>query len=308
MAFKGIYRDKSLGLKFALFSIITFISVVLFTLISYSILPLLFDIVFSDLSSSLSDYSIPKSVNALKFLQLFTSVGIFIVPPLLFAYFTGFQLQLSQKINRQTVLLAIAIMLIANPFVSYLMHWNQSLVLPDFLETVQRWMEVSEQKAMQLTEAFLAMNSMGDLFINLFLIALIPAIGEELLFRGVLQQLFAKWTGKIHLAIFISAFLFSAIHMQFFGFLPRLVLGLILGYMFYWSKNLWLPILAHFTNNALAILFTYHFVADKVQIDFLNEEIPVNFSGAFISFLAVALLMYLLYKKSIIKKELNNQL
>ena len=308
MAFKGIYRDKSLGLKFALFSIITFISVVLFTLISYSILPLLFDIVFSDLSSSLSDYSIPKSVNALKFLQLFTSVGLFIVPPLLFAYFTGFQLQLSQKINRQTVLLAIAIMLIANPFVAYLIQWNQSLVLPDFLETVQRWMEVSEQKAMQLTEAFLAMNSMGDLFINLFLIALIPAIGEELLFRGVLQQLFAKWTGKIHLAIFISAFLFSAIHMQFFGFLPRLVLGLILGYMFYWSKNLWLPILAHFTNNALAILFTYHFVADKIQIDFLNEEIPVNFSGAFISFLAVALLMYLLYKKSIIKKELNNQL
>ena len=308
MAFKGIYRDKSLGLKFALFSIITFISVVLFTLISYSILPFLFDIVFSDLSSSLSDYSIPKSVNALKFLQLFTSVGLFIVPPLLFAYFTGFQLQLSQKINRQTVLLAIAIMLIANPFVAYLMQWNQSLVLPDFLETVQRWMEVSEQKAMQLTEAFLAMNSMGDLFINLFLIALIPAIGEELLFRGVLQQLFAKWTGKIHLAIFISAFLFSAIHMQFFGFLPRLVLGLILGYMFYWSKNLWLPILAHFTNNALAILFTYHFVADKIQIDFLNEEIPVNFSGAFISFLAVALLMYLLYKKSIIKKELNNQI
>ena len=307
MAFKGIYRDKSLGLKFALFSIITFISVVLFTLISYSILPLLFDIVFSDFSS-LSDYSMPKSVNVLKFLQLFTSVGLFIVPPLLFAYFTGFQLQLSQKINRQTVLLAIAIMLIANPFVAYLMQWNQSLVLPDFLETVQRWMEVSEQKAMQLTEAFLAMNSMGDLFINLFLIALIPAIGEELLFRGVLQQLFAKWTGKIHLAIFISAFLFSAIHMQFFGFLPRFVLGLILGYMFYWSKNLWLPILAHFTNNALAILFTYHFVADKVQIDFLNEEIPVNFSGALISFLAVALLMYLLYKKSIIKKELNNQL
>ena len=308
MAFKGIYRDKSLGLKFALFSIITFISVVLFTLISYSILPLLFDIVFSDLSSSLSDYSIPKSVNALKFLQLFTSVGLFIVPPLLFVYFTGFQLQLSQKINRQTVLLAIAIMLIANPFVAYLMQWNQSLVLPDFLETVQRWMEASEQKAMQLTEAFLAMNSMGDLFINLFLIALIPAIGEELLFRGVLQQLFAKWTGKIHLAIFISAFLFSAIHMQFFGFLPRFVLGLVLGYMFYWSKNLWLPILAHFTNNALAIIFTFHFVADKVKIDFLNEEIPVNISGALISFLAVALLMYLLYKKSSIKKELNNQL
>ncbi len=302
MGFKGIYKEKSLGLKFALFSMITFISAVVFTLISYALLPLLFDIGFSDLPSFLSDYSIPKSVNALKFLQLFTSVGLFIVPPLLFAYFTGFQLQLLQKINRQTVLLAIAIMLIANPFVAYLMQWNQALNLPDFLEAVQRWMETSEQKAMQLTEAFLAMNSMGDLLINLFLIALIPAIGEELLFRGVLQQLFAKWTGKIHLAIFISAFLFSAIHIQFFGFLPRFVLGLILGYMFCWSKNLWLPILAHFTNNALAIIFTYQFVANKIQIDFLNEETPVNISGAFISLLAVTLLMYLLYKKSCIKK------
>ena len=308
MGWKGIYKDKSLVLKFTLFSMITFISVVVFMLISYTLLPLLFDIDFSDLTSFLSDYSNPKSINALKFLQFFTSVGLFIVPPLLFAYFTGFKLQLNKKINRQSVLLAIAIMLIVNPFVAYLMQWNQSLFLPEFLEGVQMWMEASEQKAMQITEAFLAMGSIGDLLINLFLIALIPAIGEELLFRGVLQQLFAKWTGKIHLAIFISAFLFSAIHMQFFGFLPRFVLGLVLGYMFFWSKNLWLPILAHFTNNALAIIFTFHYVADKVQIEFLNEETPVNISVALISFLAVALLMYLLYKKSSIKKELNNQL
>ena len=302
MGFKGIYKEKSLGLKFALLFMITFISTVLFTLISYALLPLFFDIGGSDLSSFLSDYTIPESVNALKFLQLFTSVGLFILPSLSFAYFTGFQLRLLQKINRQTILLAIAIMLIANPFVAYLMHWNQSLNLPDFLEVVQRWIETSEQKAMELTEAFLVMNSTGDLLINLFLIALIPAIGEELLFRGVLQQLFTKWTGEAHLAIFISAFLFSAIHLQFFGFLPRFVLGLVLGYMFYWSKNLWLPILAHFTNNAFAIIFNYHFVADKIQIDFLNEETSVNISAALISLLAVALLMFLLHKNTSIKK------
>ena len=308
MKLKGIFQNKSIAMQFALFFAITFLSVVVFSIIPYALLPFLFNVGFADLSFFLSDYNNPKTVNALKFLQLFTSVGLFIVPPLLFAYLTLFYLQLKQKINRQMVLLAIAIMLIVNPFVAYLMQWNQDLILPEFLEGVQMWMEASEQKAMQITEAFLAMGSIGDLLINLFLIALIPAIGEELLFRGVLQQLFAKWTGKVPLAIFISAFLFSAIHMQFFGFLPRFVLGLILGYMFCWSKNLWLPILAHFTNNALVIIFTYHFVADKVQIDFLNEEIPVNISGALISFLAVALLMYLLYKKSSIKKELNNQL
>lgn len=302
MGFKGIFYNKTGGLQFVLFCMITFISVLVFTLISYALLPFLFDVGFSDLGFFLSDYNNSKSVNALKFLQLFTSVGLFIVPPLLFTYLTLFQLQLKQNLNRQAVLLAIAIMLIVTPFVAYLMQWNQALILPEFLEGVQMWMEASEQKAMQITEAFLAMSSMEDLFINLFLIALIPAIGEELLFRGVLQQLFAKWTGKIHFAVFVSAFLFSAIHMQFFGFLPRFVLGLILGYMFYWSGSLWLPILAHFTNNALAIIFTYHFVADKVQIGFLNEDIEVNISQALISFLAVALLMFLLYKNTSIKK------
>jgi len=302
MGFKGIYKDKPLEIKFTLLCVISFLSVVVFMLIPSALLPLLFGIGFSDLTSFLSDYSNPKSVNAQKIFQFFFSIGFFIVPPFLFAYFTGFKLQLKQKINRQTILLAIAIMLIANPFVAYLMQWNQSLNLPDFLETVQRWMEVSEQKGMQLTEAFLAMNSMGDLLINLFLIALIPAIGEELLFRGVLQQLFVKWTGKIHLAIFISAFLFSAIHLQFFGFSPRFILGIVLGYMFYWSGSLWLPILAHFTNNAVAILFSYHWVANKVQLDFLNETVLVSFGQAFISSLAVGLLMYLLYKSSSIKK------
>jgi len=97
--------------------------------------------------------------------------------------------------------------------------------------------------------------------------------------------------------------LFSAIHLQFFGFFPRLILGIFLGYMFYWSKNLWLPIFAHFLWNGLFISFSYHFISEKIQIDFLNNESTVNMNGAVISFLAVILLMYLLYKKSDVKKD-----
>ncbi len=308
MNFKGIYAEKSVSVKFALFCFLTFFSIFIFSLLSYVLIPVFFEFNFSELNILLSDYNNPNSVKALKFLQFFSSVGLFVIPPLLFTYFTTFSLRFKQSISRQRTLLTIAIMLLINPFIAYLLQWNQNLVLPEFLEGLQIWMEASELKAKQITGAFLEMSSRGDLLVNLILIALIPAIGEELLFRGVLQQLFAKWTGKIHLAIFISAFLFSAIHMQFFGFLPRFVLGIILGYMFYWSKNLWLPILAHFTNNALAIIFIYPFVADKVQIDFFNEEIPVNIGRALISFLSVALLMYLLYKKSSIKKDLNNQI
>ena len=308
MNLKGIYAEKSISVKFALFCILTFFSVFIFSLLSYALIPIFFKFNFSELNILLSDYNNATSVKALKFLQLFSSVGLFVIPPLLFAHLTTFSLRFKQSISRQRTLLTVAIMLLIHPFIAYLLQWNQNLVLPEFLEGLQIWIEASELKAKQITEAFLEMSSMGDLLVNLILIALIPAIGEELLFRGVFQQLFAKWTGKVHLAIFISAFLFSAIHIQFFGFLPRFVLGIILGYMFYWSKNLWLPILAHFTNNAMAIIFIYPFVADKMQIDFLNDEIPVDIGGALISFLAVALLMYLLYKKSSIKKDLNNQI
>ena len=103
MKLKGIFQNKSIAMQFALFFAITFLSVVVFSIISYALLPFLFDVVFADLSFFLSDYNNPETVNALKFFQLFTSVGLFIVPPFLFVYFTSFQLQLKQKINRQSV-------------------------------------------------------------------------------------------------------------------------------------------------------------------------------------------------------------
>ena len=300
MNLKGMFQQKSLGIKFALFLAITFISGIIFSVISYVLLPSLFNVSFFSLQSFLSDYSNQEAVNALKFLQLFSSIGLFIISPLLFSYLTYFHLNLNWQLNRRTILLGIVIMFLLNPLILFLYQWNQELVLPDIFLTIEQWMKATEEKAMKLTEAFLRMENFNDLLINLLLIAIIPAIGEELLFRGVLQKFFFKWTGKIHWAIFVSAFLFSSIHLQFYGFLPRFILGLVLGYMFYWSGSLWIPILAHFTNNALAILFHYHLLADKIKLDFINNEIPVNINQAFFSFFAAGILLYLL-KKSIIK-------
>ena len=300
MNLKGMFQQKSLGIQFALFLAITFISGIIFSVISYVLLPSLFNVSFFSLQSFLSDYSNQEAVNALKFLQLFSSIGLFIISPLLFSYLTYFHLNLNWQLNRRTILLGIVIMFLLNPLILFLYQWNQELALPDIFLTIEQWMKATEEKAMKLTEAFLRMENFNDLLINLLLIAIIPAIGEELLFRGVLQKFFFKWTGKIHWAIFVSAFLFSSIHLQFYGFLPRFILGLVLGYMFYWSGSLWIPILAHFTNNALAILFHYHLLADKIKLDFINNEIPVNINQAFFSFFAAGILLYLL-KKSIIK-------
>src|SRR5207344_1198984 len=100
-------------------------------------------------------------------------------------------------------------------------------------------------------------TSVLSLAINLFIIAFLPALGEELFFRGMMQKLFSQLTKNNHLAIIITSIIFSAIHLQFYGFLPRMVLGIFLGYLLVWSGSLWLPILAHFVNNASAVLFTF---------------------------------------------------
>ena len=124
-------------------------------------------------------------------------------------------------------------------------------------------------------------------------IAIIPAVGEELLFRGVIQKLFLKWNGKVHLSVWLTAFVFSAVHMQFLGFFPRLILGAVLGYMLVWSGSLWLPIVAHFTNNAFAVLLTYFIGMDKINpsVEKLGTE---GGSVVLISGLGGLLLLYLL--------------
>jgi membrane protease YdiL (CAAX protease family) len=116
-----------------------------------------------------------------------------------------------------------------------------------------------EERAGQMTERMMQMPNVSDLFLNLLLFAALPAVGEELAFRGIVQSQMAKATKNIHLSIWITAIVFSAIHMQFYGFLPRLMLGAIFGYLLIWSGTIWAPILAHFTNNALAVV-TYYYI------------------------------------------------
>jgi len=118
------------------------------------------------------------------------------------------------KIDRRSVFLAIAIIILINPFVSYTYLLNQSIDLPE-------WMLFNDQNAQVITEAFLVMNSFPDLFINMLILAILPAVGEELVFRGFLQKRLILFSKNPHLSIIIVAFIFSAIHMQFQGFLPR---------------------------------------------------------------------------------------
>ena len=203
----------------------------------------------------------PLSVTALKWVQFLQSTAMFLLPPLCVAYLWSEQplkwLKVSEFQSFKFSGIAILLMLVALPAINLLSYWNQQMSLPAFLEPLEQWMKTSEESAKVLTEQFMQATTFGGLIINLLLMAVLPALGEELTFRGVLMNFFEVKGKRVHLAIWCTAILFSAIHLQFYGFVPRMLMGALFGYMLVWTGSLWIPILMHFTNNAAAVLLYF---------------------------------------------------
>ena len=218
---RGFFSQKTNFLKIVILCFLILISALITNLFAYSI-----DTFFFKFEKSVFHNGQYFSIESLKLLQFFNSIGIFIIPILLYSYLTDFNLKFKFNFKRQELLLVCGIIILSYPFISYIYELNQKINLPE-------WALSYEQRAEQLTREFIKMDSLLDLGINLILIAIIPAVGEELLFRGYLQESFSKWLQNAHLAIIFSAFLFSAIHLQFHGFFPRFVLGILLGYLFF---------------------------------------------------------------------------
>ena len=212
-------------------------------------------------TNALNINGVNPNIPALKFYQAIYSIGMFIIPPFIIAYFLSYKVSDYLKINQfakpSVFFQAFLLILFALPIANMMGELNSQIHFPEFLKGAEQWMRASEEQAALVTQKFLKMDHLGDLLINLLLIAVIPALGEELLFRGILQKQLSKLTGSIHWGIFISAVLFSALHMQFFGFFPRLFLGMLFGYLLVWTGSLWVPILAHLVNNGLAVTASY---------------------------------------------------
>ncbi|HRG59951.1 MAG TPA: CPBP family intramembrane metalloprotease [Bacteroidia bacterium] len=202
----------------------------------------------------LKETSNPNVIPALKMMQVMQALGLFILPTFVFAKLDSTKMSAYLSLNKKplfySLICAVLIMLCAQPLINWMADINGQMPAP-------AWMHESEKEAAAITKIFLEMNNYGDLLVNLFMIALIPAIGEELLFRGLFQPLFQKLTKNPHLGIWLSAILFSALHMQFLGFFPRMFMGAAFGYLLLWSGSLWLPIIGHFVNNAGAVIIAF---------------------------------------------------
>lgn len=161
---------------------------------------------------------------------------------------------------------AMLLMLIALPGNNLLAWLNQQITLPDGWAVLEQWMQQQEDTAQAVLEKLMGQTSLGAFALNLLLVAVMAAIGEEVCFRGVLQGLMGH-TGR---AIWLTAIIFSLVHVQFYGFIPRMLMGALFGYMLVWSDNLWIPMLMHCTNNA-AVTILYHIAMrrgmDTAQMD-----------------------------------------
>ena len=218
-----------------------------------------------------------SDINTLKWIQLLQTISLFLLPSLILAYMCAKApwnwLQLDNKVNWKVLLWAIGIMLVALPAINLMSHWNQQMVLPTWLSGVEEWMKAKEAEAEWLTKQFMSVTTVSGLLVNLLLMAVLPALSEEITFRGVLQQLLtaphrlSPFASRLspHLSIWLTAIIFSAIHMQFYGFVPRMLMGALFGYMMVWTGSLWVPMLMHFVNNGMAV--SLYFMASRAGWD-----------------------------------------
>ena len=177
--------------------------------------------------------------------------------------------------NLPTIILVVALLGIVFPIaLSPIMVWNMNVKFPEFLRWFEEWAIEKEELGAKLTEQMTNFSSLNQMLAGIFVIGLLPAIGEELVFRGLIQREIWRASLKIHLAIWLSAGIFSTIHFQFFGFIPRLLLGALFGYLYYWSGNLLIPIFSHFVNNAFIVVMVYLNQIEVTTIDIEGGEAP----------------------------------
>jgi uncharacterized protein len=259
--------------------------------------------------ASFTDLSNPDTLRLLKFFQVVQSFGLFIIPPFILAsmfhHSIAGYLFLDRKVTPLSSLLVIALIFFALPAINFTGELNNQMHFPEWASGVEDWMKNAEERAEELTKAFLKVENIGGLMFNLFMIALLPAIGEELLFRGVIQRIFTEWTRSHHWGIWISAILFSALHIQFYGFIPRMLLGVLFGYLLVWSGSIWLPIIAHFFNNAFAVIAMY--LIDRGIVNPELEDIGAGAESYYAAFLSLGMviLLILLIRRDNRDKELD---
>ena len=290
---------KSTGSQIALFLMLLGINIIVFSTLAGTTANLLFG------SSDLNTSPIFRYINS------FTAIGVFGLTAYGFAFFVNNKnplpyLQLNKGVNISVCIILLLTYIVSLPALSWLIAWNEGIKLPEFMSSVESWMRLNEDKNAERTVQLLSGTTINILLLNLLTIGLIPAICEELLFRGAILQWFRKSFKNVHLAIFLSAIIFSAIHLQFYGFFPRMLMGMYLGYLFIWTGSIWSCIIFHFINNVIIVLTAYLYntkIIDAHYKDF--GSVGDNYLLILLSIVLTSVCLYFTYKKRKAKETIS---
>ena len=243
----------------------------------------------------------------LRLSQLITTIFWLLIPAFLYIIlFHGdwaSYLKLNKKQSVLWIVLAVVLVIAIQPAVGFTAFLNEQIVFPEAMKgiesTFKEWRESSER----LIEKLLVDNSLSGIISNVFIIAVLAAFVEEVFFRGCLQQIVQRIVNNKHIAVWVTAIIFSAVHLDFYGFLPRVLLGAMLGYLFVWSRNLWIPIIVHFVNNLLSIIVQQIYYGNRElgKPESFNMQDDLVYLG--LSLIFTTLIVYVLVKKS--KREVE---
>ncbi len=294
---KGFLKDYSPGMQFLFVMLVFVASWLIFQIIAIVSGIAIYGISIKEITTVITSPETPGEIAFLKFLQTIMSLGMFAVSSLVMAYFISDDPAKSLGLTRSPevtiFLLTGLLVLLSLPLNNYLSFINGRLSFSGGMQWLQDYIVKKESSINGLMEKFLEVKGTGPLMVNLFVIAVVPAIGEELLFRGVLQGIFIKWVKNVHIGIFLTALLFGFFHFQFLSLLPRFYLGIIFGYLFFWTGSLWVTIFAHFINNATAVIF-YYFYYRGVTDDTMDQlGTPVDHPiYAFLSMVVILIMLF----------------
>ena len=304
MFLKGAFKDSSfIAQLFMLFSILMAgaIGAMLFT---YILIFFRFGLSIElamDALQNMSNY--PDLMRGAQFFQV---TGLFIFPAIicgwLFSDNYKSYLKIDSPIKIDIALLTFLSVFVAIPFINWTSVVNQQMVFPEFLKGVEEWMQNMEKNNEEVLKKLLYADTYWIFLFNILVVCVFTGVGEEFIFRGVLQNLFGKILKNPHFVIWVVAFIFSTIHFQFYGFIPRLLLGAYFGYLLLYTKNMWIPALGHFANNFFAITGLYIF--QDASEETLNKLGAIGTGEtwwiAVVSFALFVFLFWQIKKKSIL--------
>lgn len=216
-----------------------------------------------------------QTATTLRIATLINDIIMFVMPPVICAVIYSYRpaeyLRVASAPGLTPLILAVGTMICSIPMMNMIIEWNEGLSLPSSLAAMESWMREAEQRAGDTVNTLMGGSSAGSLILSILIVGVLAGFSEELFFRGGIQRLLVSGRVNPHVAIWVTAFLFSAIHLQFFGFFPRLLLGAFFGYLLYWTKNLWVPIVCHIFNNSIVATVTWMTARGSVTSGGLNE-------------------------------------